>query len=170
MLFGSFPHRSLDDYPQFRYYSVPLGHQRGIDSLEDAVTPEQVRLVQSSMQKVLFISEIAAELFYRRLFELDPALRSLFYGDIKEQGRKLIQMLHSVVDSLGQLHTILPEVEAMARRHVTYGVQAQHYDTVGAALLWTLEQGLGNGFTAEVRAAWTEAYALLAGAMQKASA
>ncbi len=134
------------------------------------MTPEQVRLVQSSMQKVLFISEIAAELFYRRLFELDPALRPLFHGDIKEQGRKLIQMLHSVVDSLGQLGTILPEVEAMARRHVVYGVQPQHYDTVGTALLWTLEQGLGNGFTAEVRAAWTEAYNLLAGVMQKASA
>ena len=134
------------------------------------MTPEQVRLVQSSMQKVLFISEIAAELFYRRLFELDPALRPLFQGDIKEQGRKLIQMLHTVVDSLGQLATILPEVEAMARRHVIYGVQPQHYDTVGTALLWTLEQGLGNGFTAEVRAAWTEAYNLLAGVMQKASA
>ena len=134
------------------------------------MTPEQVRLVQSSMQKVLFISEIAAELFYRRLFELDPALRSLFHDDMKEQGQKLIQMLHTVVDGLGQLDTILPEVEALARRHVVYGVQAQHYDTVGAALLWTLEQGLGNGFTAEVRAAWTEAYILLAGAMQKASA
>lgn len=133
------------------------------------MTPEQVRLVQSSMQKVLFISEIAADLFYRRLFELDPALRPLFHGDMKEQGRKLIQMLHSVVDSLGQLATILPEVEAMARRHVIYGVQPQHYDTVGTALLWTLEQGLGNGFTAEVRAAWTEAYNLLAGVMQKAS-
>ncbi len=134
------------------------------------MTPEQVRLVQSSMQKVLFISEIAAELFYRRLFELDPALRPLFQGDMKEQGRKLIQMLHTVVDSLDQLATILPEVEAMARRHVIYGVQPQHYDTVGTALLWTLEQGLGNGFTAEVRAAWTEAYNLLAGVMQKASA
>ena len=134
------------------------------------MTPEQVRLVQSSMQKVLFISEIAAELFYRRLFELDPALRPLFQGDMKEQGQKLIQMLHTVVDGLGQLDTILPEVEALARRHVVYGVQAQHYDTVGAALLWTLEQGLGNGFTAEVRAAWTEAYILLAGVMQKASA
>ena len=130
------------------------------------MTPEQIRLVQSSMQKILFISEIAAELFYRRLFELDPTLRPLFRGDMKEQGRKLIQMLHTVVDGLGQLDTILPEVEALARRHVTYGVQPQHYDTVGAALLWTLEQGLGNGYTAEVRAAWTEAYTLLAGVMQ----
>ena len=133
------------------------------------MTPEQIRLVQSSMQKILFISEIAAELFYRRLFELDPALRPLFQGDIKEQGRKLIQMLHTVVDSLDQMDTVLPEVEAMARRHVIYGVRPQHYDTVGAALLWTLEQGLGNGFTAEVRAAWTQVYTLLAGVMQKAS-
>ena len=134
------------------------------------MTPEQIGLVQSSMQKVLSISEIAAELFYRRLFELDPALRPLFRGNMKEQGRKLIQMLHTVVDSLGQLDAILPEVEALARRHVVYGAQARHYDTVGAALLWTLEQGLGNGFTAQVRAAWTETYTLLAGAMQKASA
>ena len=133
------------------------------------MTPEQIHLVQSSMQKILFISEIAAELFYRRLFELDPALRPLFQGDIKEQGRKLIQMLHTVVDSLDQMDTVLPEVEAMARRHVIYGVRPQHYDTVGAALLWTLEQGLGNGFTAEVRAAWTQVYTLLAGVMQKAS-
>ncbi len=133
------------------------------------MTPEQIHLVQSSMQKILFISEIAAELFYHRLFELDPALRPLFQGDIKEQGRKLIQMLHTVVDSLDQMDTMLPEVEAMARRHVIYGVQPQHYDTVGAALLWTLEQGLGNGFTAEVRAAWTQVYTLLAGAMLKVS-
>lgn len=134
------------------------------------MSPEQVRLVQSSMQKVLFISEIAAELFYRRLFELDPTLRSLFHGDMKEQGRKLIQMLHAIVDGLELPDIIIPAVQEMARRHVTYGVQVQHYDTVGAALLWTLEQGLGNGFTAEVRAAWTEAYTLLAGVMQEASA
>lgn len=134
------------------------------------MTPEQVRLVQSSMQKVLPISETAAELFYRRLFELDPALQSLFHGDMKEQGRKLIQMINAAVDGLDQPDTIIPAVQALARRHAAYGVQAPHYATVGAALLWTLEQGLGDSFTPEVRAAWTETYTLLAGVMQQASA
>jgi len=134
------------------------------------VTPEQIRLVQSSFQKVLPISETAAELFYHRLFELDPSVRGLFKGDMKEQGRKLMQMLNAAVQGLDQPETIIPAVQNLARRHAGYGVQNKHYDTVGMALLWTLEQGLGKDFTPETRIAWTDTYTLLAGVMREAAA
>lgn len=131
---------------------------------------EQIGLVQNSFEKVRPISEAAAGLFYGRLFELDPTLRPLFTGDMKEQGRKLMQMLGFAVGSLNRLETIVPAVQEMGRRHVGYGVKDAHYATVGAALLWTLEQGLGADFTPECRAAWTETYQILAKTMIDASA
>ena len=134
------------------------------------MSPEQIALVQKSFKHVEPIAEIAAGLFYDRLFELDPALRPLFRGDIKEQGRKLMQTLGIVVKGLTRLDTILPAVEELGRRHVHYGVQDRHYDTVGAALLWTLEKGLGAAFTPQVEDAWATAYGLLAGAMKAAAA
>ena len=109
------------------------------------MTPEQVALVQQSFAKVAPISEQAAALFYGRLFEIAPAVKPLFRGDIEEQGRKLMGMLGAVVNGLGNIETILPAASALAKRHVDYGVKAQHYEPVGAALLWTLEQGLGLG-------------------------
>ena len=131
---------------------------------------EQITLVQSSFKLVEPIAEVAAGLFYDRLFDLDPALRPLFKGDMKEQGRKLMQTLSIVVKGLTRLETILPAVQNLGRRHVHYGVQDTHYDTVGAALLWTLEQGLGEAFTPDVAEAWATAYGLLAGAMKTAAA
>jgi len=133
------------------------------------VTSDQIRLVQSSFQKVIPISETAADLFYRRLFELDPSLRALFKGDMKDQGYKLIQMIKAVVQGLDKPETIIPVVQNLGKRHAAYGVKARHYETVGAALLWTLEQGLGKDFTPETKAAWTETYKLLAGTMQAAA-
>ena len=134
------------------------------------MSPDQVALVKDSFSKVAPIAEVAAELFYDRLFTLDPSLRPLFSGDMKEQGRKLMQTIAVVVGSLDRLETIVPAVQALGRRHVNYGVQEQHYDTVAAALLWTLEQGLGEAFTPQVCDAWTTAYVLLATTMKQAAA
>jgi len=134
------------------------------------MTPEQITLVQSSWQKVVPIKDKAAELFYGKLFELDPALKPLFKGNMEEQGRKLMAMINTVVNKLDDLGDIVPAVQDLGKRHVTYGVKDAHYDTVGASLLWTLGAGLGDAFTNEVEAAWTEAYTILANAMKEAAA
>ena len=130
---------------------------------------EKIALVRSSWQKVLPIKDAAAELFYGRLFELDPSLRSMFKGDMAEQGRKLMTMLNMVVASLDNLAPLLERVEDLGRRHVDYGVTEAHYDTVGAALLWTLDKGLAEQFTPAVKDAWTTAYDTLASVMKQAA-
>lgn len=115
------------------------------------------------------ISDQAAELFYNKLFELNPSLRQLFKGDMYEQGRKLMTMIKTAVASLDKLDTIVPAVQKLGQRHAGYGVIDTHYDTVGTALLWTLEQGLGRDFTAEARQAWTTVYGVLATTMKDAA-
>jgi hemoglobin-like flavoprotein len=134
------------------------------------MTPTQIALVQQTFEQVKPIADVAAGLFYNRLFELDPSLRPMFRGDMQEQGRKLMQMLSVAVAGLTRLDTLVPAVEALGRRHVGYGVQDEHYATVGAALLWTLGQGLGDAFTPEVEAAWATAYGVLSSVMQNAEA
>ncbi|HEY4920288.1 MAG TPA: globin family protein [Xanthobacteraceae bacterium] len=129
------------------------------------MTPTQVKLVQDSFAKVAPISEQAAALFYGRLFEIAPEVRPLFKGDMTEQGRKLMGTLAVVVNGLGDLNAILPAASALAKRHVSYGVTPDHYAPVGAALLWTLERGLGPQWTPELAAAWAAAYATLSGFM-----
>ncbi|MFO1186691.1 MAG: globin family protein [Alphaproteobacteria bacterium] len=131
------------------------------------MTPLQVAEVQRTFSLVVPIKDKAAEIFYGRLFDLDPSLAKLFKGDMKEQGKKLMSTLATVVAGLSSPKSILPAVEALGRKHVGYGVEDRHYDTVGAALLWTLGQGLGKAFTAEVKEAWTAAYTLLAGVMKE---
>jgi nitric oxide dioxygenase len=133
------------------------------------MTPQQIMLIKSSFSQVLPMAETAAGLFYTRLFELDPSLRPLFRGDMSEQGKKLMASLKIVVNSLDRLEAILPAVQELGRRHVTYGVQEAHYETVGAALLWTLQQGLGDAFTPEVKVAWATAYTVLAQTMKTAA-
>jgi hemoglobin-like flavoprotein len=134
------------------------------------MTPDEITKVRASFAQVVPIKEAAAGLFYGKLFELDPTLKPLFKGDIKEQGAKLMAMIGTAVAGLDRLETIVPAVQALGKRHVGYGVQAAHYDTVAAALLWTLEQGLGSAFTPDVKAAWTNAYGVLAGTMKEAAA
>ncbi len=131
---------------------------------------EQVKLVQGSFAKVLPIADTAADLFYTRLFELDPSLRRMFPTDMAEQKRKLMLTLKFAVNSLSRLDELVPAVQALGRRHAGYGVKNEHYNTVGAALLWTLEQGLGEAFTPEVKAAWVTVYTLLANTMREAAA
>ena len=129
------------------------------------MTPQQVELVQTSFQKVVPIAGTAADLFYDRLFEIAPETRAMFPADITEQKKKLIAMLATAVTNLHKLDTILPAVKDLGQRHKGYGVTAAHYAPVGAALLWTLEKGLGADFTPDVKAAWTETYTALAGVM-----
>lgn len=134
------------------------------------MTPEQKALVKSSFAHVVPIRETAAELFYGRLFEMDPSLRPLFKGDMKDQGAKLMTMIGTAVNGLDRLEAIVPAVQALGRRHAGYGVRDGHYATVGGALLWTLEKGLGPAFTDDVRVAWTACYGLLADTMKQAAA
>lgn len=129
------------------------------------MTPDDIDLVQSSFAKVVPISGTAAELFYGRLFEIAPEVKPLFKGDIKEQGKKLMMTLGVVVNGLKDLDSVLPTARELAARHVKYGVEPGHYSSVGAALLWTLDQGLGEDFTPETEAAWATAYSTLSGVM-----
>jgi hemoglobin-like flavoprotein len=133
------------------------------------LTPEQVSLVRDSWNQVVPIADQAAALFYGRLFELDPALEPMFKGDMTEQGRKLTRMIGIAVDGLDRLDEIVPAVQDLGVRHLDYGVKSSHYDTVGEALLWTLDQGLGPAFTPEVKAAWSDVYILLATTMKDAA-
>jgi hemoglobin-like flavoprotein len=129
------------------------------------MTPQQVAEVQTSFAKVAPIADQAAALFYGRLFETAPETRTLFSGDMEEQGRKLMAAIAMVVNNLGELQAVIPAVQDLAKRHVAYGVRPEHYAVVGAALLWTLEQGLGDAFTSEIRAAWASAYGALSEVM-----
>jgi hemoglobin-like flavoprotein len=132
------------------------------------MTPQQIELVQTSFQKVVPIAATAADLFYDRLFEIAPETRKLFPSELAEQKKKLMAMLGTAVTNLHRLDTILPAVKALGQRHKGYGVTADQYAPVGAALLWTLEKGLGPDFTPDVKAAWTETYTALAGVMTAA--
>jgi hemoglobin-like flavoprotein len=127
--------------------------------------PDQIKLVQQSFAKVAPISEAAAVIFYDRLFEIAPSVKSMFPADLTEQRKKLMTTLAVVVNGLGNLESVLPAASALAKRHVSYGAKAEHYPVVGAALLWTLEKGLGDAWTAEVADAWSSAYGTLSGFM-----
>jgi hemoglobin-like flavoprotein len=125
----------------------------------------QIKLVQDSFAKVAPISEQAAVLFYDRLFEVAPSVKAMFPTDMTEQRKKLMATLAVVVNGLSNLESILPAAKALAQRHVSYGAKAEHYPVVGSALLWTLEKGLGEAWTADIAAAWTAAYTTLSGFM-----
>ena len=133
------------------------------------MTPREIALVQASWKQVGPIAEQAAELFYDRLFALEPSVRAMFKGDMKEQGRKVMSMITVAVNSLARLESILPAVRALGRRHAGYGVEARHYAIVEEALLATLAQGLGAQFTEEVETAWRTAYRALASTMQQST-
>lgn len=134
------------------------------------VTPEEVELVQSSWAKVEPIADTAANLFYGRLFEIAPETQQLFPAEMDDQKKKLMQTLAVCVNGLNDLGEIVPAVQALGKRHVDYKVADEHYDSVGAALLWTLEQGLGEDFTTETANAWTKVYGVLATTMKDAAA
>ncbi len=133
------------------------------------MTPEHVRIVQSTWVKVLPIKDTAAQLFYERLFETDPSLRALFRSDMRQQGEKLMQVMDAAVNGLSRLERIVSAIQELGRRHADYGVKDHHYGTVGAALLWTLGKSLGAEFTPKVKDAWATVYAVLATTMREAA-
>jgi len=133
------------------------------------MTPEQIALVRKSWAMILPISDTAAVMFYAKLFDLDPGLKTLFRSDMKEQGRKLMSALNTMVSSLGMIDDIVPAVQLLGRRHVDYGIKDKDYDTVGTVLLWMLENCLEDAFTPDVRAAWVETYTLVATTMKEAA-
>lgn len=132
------------------------------------ITQKQIDLVRATFAQIEPSSELAASLFYGRLFEIAPEVRPLFKSDLEAQGKKLMQMIAVAVANLDNLSAIFGPVRALGVRHLGYGVQPAHYAVVGEALIWTLEQGLGESFTPEVNAAWTNVYATLAETMQQA--
>jgi hemoglobin-like flavoprotein len=134
------------------------------------MNPRQKELVQSSFAKVAPIADQAADVFYNRLFEIDPALRPMFPENMKEQKIKLMQMLTAAVKGLDNLETLVPVVRQLGARHIGYGVKDDHYGTVAAALLWTLEKGLGEAFTPETKEAWVVVYGILATTMKEGAA
>ena len=134
------------------------------------MTRQELDLVQSSWAQVRPISAQAAELFYRRLFDIAPQMKDLFKGDMRVQGQRLMDMIDIAVNDLDRWDQLVPALEALGRRHVGYGVKDADYDAVAAALLWTLEQGLGPAFTEEVRLAWINTYTRLADTMKRAAA
>ena len=129
------------------------------------MTPAQRALVQASFAKVVPIADTAATLFYEDLFRRNPSLRALFKEDMADQRRKLMTMIGTAVANLGNWANIAPAVAALGQRHAAYGVKIEDYDTVGKALIATLEKGLGDAFTPEVRAAWLACYAAVAAEM-----
>jgi hemoglobin-like flavoprotein len=130
------------------------------------MSPEQKNLVKSTWSHVVPIADVAATMFYDRLFEIDASTRPLFKStDMVEQRRKLVQALATVVNGLDDLAPLVPVLETLGKNHVRYGVTDKHYDSVGAALLWTLEQGLKDAWTPAAKAAWTAAYGAVAGVM-----
>lgn len=130
---------------------------------------QTISLVQNSFAQVTPIAPQAAALFYTNLFELNPRLKNLFRGDMEAQGAKLMQMIGAAVGKLHEPHLLLPILQHLAERHKDYGVEDEHYATVGEALLKTLEQGLGEQFTPPVRKAWEEVYGVMASTMMAAA-
>ena len=130
------------------------------------LSANDIALVRTSFAKVLPIKDAAADLFYSRLFDIAPQLRGMFPTDMRDQKTKLMAMLAAAVGGLHDLQTLVPHVKALGARHSDYGVTVAHYGIVGDALMWTLERGLGDAFTSEVRSAWAKVYGVLAGTMQ----
>ena len=133
------------------------------------VTETQKTLVQESFAAIAPIADDVAAIFYHRLFEIAPELKPMFKGDMPNQRRKLVQMLTAAVKGLDRLDQLVPVVQDLGRRHAGYGVEDQHYDTVGAALLWTLDRCLGRAFTPDLEDAWTTVYVVLATTMKEAA-
>ncbi len=133
------------------------------------MTPQLKNLVRDSFARVAPLADEAGALLYDRLFEMDPSLRGLFHSDIRDQGRKLMQMIAVAVNSLDNLEAIVPALHTLGRRHMAYGVTAQHLEIGGVALIWTLERVLGAAFTPDVRHAWASVYDVLITVMQEGS-
>ena len=135
------------------------------------MTPESISLVKKSWTRISLDYVATAELFYGKLFDLDPSLKPLFKtNDMRAQGQKLMTTLNTVVIALDKLDAIIPAIKKMGERHVDYGVKDEHYDTVGEALVWALDASIKDDFTEATKAAWIDAYTLVADTMKAAAA
>jgi len=134
------------------------------------ITPQQKELVQKTWVMVVPIADTAAELFYGRLFELEPEYKAMFKNDMTEQGKKLMKTINIAVEALDDVEPLIPVLKKMGADHAGYGVKDRDYNVVGAALLWTLEKGLGDVFTDEVKNAWGAVYEVLATVMKEGAA
>jgi hemoglobin-like flavoprotein len=128
-----------------------------------------ISLIQFSFAKIEPVSDQVADLFYARVFALHPELRPLFPQDMKVQKAKLIAMLTFIVENVLMLDTLIPALQLLGERHKGYGVIAEHYQPLGAALIWALEQSLGDEFTPETRQAWIGIYTMMANTMLQAA-
>ncbi|MFT3826369.1 MAG: globin domain-containing protein [Chitinophagaceae bacterium] len=135
------------------------------------MTTKQIQLVKNSWSLVAQMDPVTVgDLFYNRLFDIMPEVKPLFrHAMMPEQSKKLLSMIGYVINKLDRLDDILDEVSKLAQRHVSYGVREAHYYGVGSALLWTLQQGLGEQWTDEVETSWTVCYDMLSSAMIQAS-
>lgn len=134
------------------------------------ITPQQKELVQKTWVMVVPIADTAAELFYGRLFELEPEYKAMFKNDMTEQGKKLMKTINIAVEALDDVEPLIPVLKKMGADHAGYGVKDRDYNVVGASLLWTLEKGLGDAFTDEVKNAWGAVYEVLATVMKEGAA
>ena len=133
------------------------------------MTPEQAQIIKLTFAQVMRDRDRVGRMFYDRLFSIAPEVKPLFRGDIAEQSRKLMDTLALAVGMLRDMPTLVMTLQGLAKRHVGYGVRDEHYDKVGEALLWTLEKGLGDAFTAQVRDAWAALYVAVAKIMRDAA-
>jgi hemoglobin-like flavoprotein len=134
------------------------------------MSPDQKQIVQSTWEQVVPMADAAADMFYDRLFKIDTTTRKLFKAtDMADQRKKLVRVMSSAIRGLDNIDALASSLEDLGRRHVGYGVTDEHYDSVGVALMWTLEQGLGRAWTPTVASAWADAYALLSGVMRRAA-
>src|SRR5690349_7106256 len=129
------------------------------------MTSEQIRLIRETFALIAPREDLAALIFYQRLFELEPSLRPLFHGDIHVQGAKLMQMLGAAVRLLDKPQALVPVLEDLGRRHAGYGVRDEHYATVGEALLWMLAETFRGQLTPAAREAWAALYDVVATTM-----
>lgn len=138
--------------------------------MENPMTPEHVQIIKLTFAQAMSNKDDVGRLFYDRLFTIAPETRPMFKGDIEAQSRKLMDTLALAIGMLRDMPSLVITLESLAKRHVTYGVRDHHYDKVGEALLWTLEQGLGPAFTSDARVAWTALYGAVAQIMRNAAA
>lgn len=134
------------------------------------ITLQQKELVKKTWVMVVPIADTAAELFYGRLFELSPSYKAMFKNDMTEQGKKLMKTINIAVEALDNLEPLIPTLKQMGADHAGFGVKDRDYNVVGASLLWTLEKGLGDAFTDEVKNAWGAVYEVLASVMKQGAA
>ncbi len=132
----------------------------------------QIQLVQNSFAQLIPSGEASfetffGEIFYQRLFDLQPHFKQMFQGDMVKQSQKLLDMLRSIVQNLERPD--VQGIEELGAKHKTeYKVKNTDYNAVGEALIWTLEATMGEDFTPELREAWIAAYRLLAQTMKPA--